>query len=98
MNEGQRTETTLNVLTNKISYYSSEAMQQYENEVVTVLCEGENKRDDNIFAGDTDQSKSVNFSAPEKMNGKRVNVEIDIQWYKSLNGTFLQEHEAMVTG
>lgn len=85
-------------LNDKVSHYSSEAMHPYENEVVTVLYKGKSKKDDSVLAGYTDKNKRVNFSAPEEMIGKLMDVRTDTAWRFLLNGTFLQEHKAMVTG
>lgn len=68
-------------------------MSQYENEIVTVLCEGSSKKDDTVLAGYTEKNKLVNFKAPKEMIGKLVDVKIDEAKQYSLNGTFVGEHQ-----
>ena len=68
-------------------------MSQYENEIVTVLCEGSSKKDDTVLEGYTSKNKLVNFKAPKEMVGKLVDVKIDEAKQYSLNGTFIGEHQ-----
>lgn len=85
-------------LNRKVAAYSGEAMKPYEGEVVSVLCEGTSKKDDEVLAGYTEKNKLVNFRAPKSAIGKIVDVRIDEAHQFSLNGTYLGEHqEAMVT-
>lgn len=80
-------------LNKKVGEYSQKAMSQYENEIVTVLCEGSSKKDDTVLAGYTEKNKLVNFKAPKEMIGKLVDVKIDEAKQYSLNGTFVGEHQ-----
>ena len=41
-------------------------MSQYEGKIVTVLCEGSSKKDENVLAGYTDKNKLVNFKGPRE--------------------------------
>ena len=68
-------------------------MSQYEGKIVTVLCEGSSKKDENVLAGYTDKNKLVNFKGPRESIGKLVDVKIDEAKQYSLNGTFIQEHQ-----
>ncbi|WP_436861907.1 tRNA (N6-isopentenyl adenosine(37)-C2)-methylthiotransferase MiaB [Staphylococcus caeli] len=88
----------LQQLNKKVSYYSERAMQQYEGQVIQVLCEGTSKKDDTVLAGYTAKNKLVNFKAPKAMIGKIVDVQVDEAKQYSLNGTFLRASEQkMVT-
>ncbi|MDU7187768.1 MAG: MiaB/RimO family radical SAM methylthiotransferase, partial [Klebsiella sp.] len=85
-------------LNKKVGIYSQQAMSQYEGKIVTVLCEGSSKKDENVLAGYTDKNKLVNFKGPRESIGKLVDVKIDEAKQYSLNGTFIQEHQrSMVT-
>ncbi|WP_251516614.1 MULTISPECIES: tRNA (N6-isopentenyl adenosine(37)-C2)-methylthiotransferase MiaB [Staphylococcus] len=85
-------------LNKKVSYYSEKALQQYDGEVVKVLCEGTSKKDDNVLAGYTERNKLVNFEGPKSAIGKIVEVQVDEAKQYSLNGTYLRESESnMVT-
>lgn len=42
-------------LNKKVGQYSEKAMQHYEGQVVTVLCEGTSKKDETVLAGYTEK-------------------------------------------
>ena len=46
-------------LNKKVGQYSEKAMQHYEGQVVTVLCEGTSKKDETVLAGYTEKNKLV---------------------------------------
>lgn len=62
--------------------------------MVTVLCEGSSKKDENVLAGYTEKNKLVNFRGPKEAIGQLVKVKIDEAKQYSLNGTFLNIVEA----
>ena len=80
-------------LNQKVGYYSERALKGYEGQVVTVLCEGSSKKDNEVLAGYTDKNKLVNFRGPKEVIGKLVDVKVDEAKQYSLNGTFLHVHE-----
>ncbi|MBU6943470.1 tRNA (N6-isopentenyl adenosine(37)-C2)-methylthiotransferase MiaB [Staphylococcus sp. CWZ226] len=81
-------------LNKKVGYYSERTLKAYEGEVVTVLCEGSSKKDENVLAGYTEKNKLVNFRGPKEAIGQLVKVKIDEAKQYSLNGTFLNIVEA----
>ncbi|MCG3412545.1 tRNA (N6-isopentenyl adenosine(37)-C2)-methylthiotransferase MiaB [Staphylococcus massiliensis] len=86
----------LQTLNKKVGEYCQEALKRYDNEVVTVLCEGTSKKDDEVLAGYTDKNKLVNFRGPKDVIGKLVDVKITDPRQYSLNGEFVGIHDAMV--
>lgn len=72
-----------------VSEFSGKALQQYKDQVVEVLVDGESKRNKDVLAGYTRRNKLVNFVAPKEVIGKRVYVRVtDCKTY-SLNGEFV---------
>ncbi len=77
----------LNELVNK---QSAESMQQYKDQVVKVLVEGESKKDPDVLAGYTERNKLVNFKGPESAIGSIVDVRITEAKTWSLNGVMVE--------
>lgn len=63
----------LNALVNK---QSRAAMEQYVGEVVTVLVEGESRKDAEVLSGYTERNKLVNFKGSKTLIGQMVPVKI----------------------
>lgn len=85
-------------LNKKVGQYSEKAMQNYEGQVVTVLCEGTSKKDETVLAGYTEKNKLVNFKGPREAIGQLVDVKVKEAKQYSLNGEFLHFHnQVMVT-
>ena len=85
-------------LNKKVGQYSEKAMQHYEGQVVTVLCEGTSKKDKTVLAGYTEKNKLVNFKGPREAIGQLVDVKVKEAKQYSLNGEFLHFHnQVMVT-
>ena len=78
----------LNALVNE---QSKRAMQKYQGQVVSVLVEGESKRDPNVLSGYTEKNKLVNFKAPKSMIGKIVPVKITEAKTWSLDGELVEQ-------
>ena len=85
-------------LNKKVGQYSEKAMQHYEGQVVTVLCEGTSKKDETVLGGYTEKNKLVNFKGPREAIGQLVDVKVKEAKQYSLNGEFLHFHnQVMVT-
>lgn len=85
-------------LNKKVGQYSEKAMQNYEGQVVTVLCEGTSKKDETVLAGYTEKNKLVNFKGPREAIDQLVDVKVKEAKQYSLNGEFLHFHnQVMVT-
>ena len=85
-------------LNKKVGQYSEKAMQHYEGQVVTVLCEGTSKKDETVLAGYTEKNKLVNFKGPREAICQLVDVKVKEAKQYSLNGEFLHFHnQVMVT-
>ncbi|MFD2045723.1 tRNA (N6-isopentenyl adenosine(37)-C2)-methylthiotransferase MiaB [Ornithinibacillus salinisoli] len=78
----------LNELVNK---QSGESMKSYENKTVTVLVEGESKKDPDVLAGYTEKNKLVNFKGPKSSIGHIVEVKITEAKTWSLNGEMVEK-------
>ena len=73
----------LNALVNK---QSRKAMERYVGQVVTVLVEGESRKDKDVLSGYTKRNKLVNFSGPKTLIGQMVPVRITKAKTWSLHG------------
>ena len=74
-----------------VTHYTRDALSKYQDAYVNVLCEGTSKKRDDIYAGYTDKSKLVNFTAPsDDVIGKIVKVKVTETRNFSLMGEFVE--------
>ena len=82
-------EKRLQQLNEKINYYALESNKKLLNQVVPVLVEGLSEKDSTMLMGYTDTNKLVNFTGPEDIIGKIVNVKVtDVKTW-SLDGEYI---------
>lgn len=84
-------ETRLQVLNEKINFYSKKANDRYLGKVVPVLLEGKSEKGQGIFMGYTDTMKLVNVKANEQDLGKIVLVEIEKVKTWSMDGKMVEK-------
>ncbi len=63
--------------------------QQYLNQEVSVLVEGNSKKNDHVLTGRTETSKTVNFKGDEKLIGEMVTVKITAAKTYSFDGVIV---------
>lgn len=79
----------LQVLNQHLNHWAKENNQKYLHETVQVLCEGRSKKNQNVYSGYSKENKLVNFTGPEGLEGKLVDVKItDVKSF-SLDGITL---------
>lgn len=74
-----------------VNTQSRSSMEEYIDQVVKVLVEGESKKDDQVLAGYTERNKVVNFVAPKSLVGQIVDVKITEARTWSLNGELVEK-------
>lgn len=56
---------------------SAEVNKKYQDKIVTVLCDGMSKNDDNFYSGRTEGNKIVFFKGDERDIGKFIDIKIE---------------------
>ena len=79
----------LQILNEKIAHYANLANQPYLGQTVKVLCEGPSKKNDKVYTGYSEKNKLVNFTGPDGLAGKIVDVKIKEVHSFSLDGQAL---------
>jgi len=87
-------EARLQELNKKIAQYAKEDNLRYQDKIVTVLCDGYSKRNENVYAGYTPENKLVNFKADKCNIGDLVKVKIEECKSFSLNGSLIEISKA----
>lgn len=76
----------LQILNEKIGYYSNMNNQKYLNKIVKVLVDGLSKKNNQVYSGYTEENKLVNFTGNNIQEGDIVEVLITDVKSWSLNG------------
>lgn len=77
-------------LNEKVTHYSSLAMEKYQDRVLKVLVDGTSKKNDEVLSGYSEENKLVNFAGPKELIGEIVEVKIVETKSWSLNGELVK--------
>lgn len=80
----------LNELNEHINHWARVNNEKYLGKTVKVLCEGRSKKNKDVYSGYSEESKLVNFTGEEGLEGSIVEVEITEVHSFSLNGKALR--------
>lgn len=86
-------ENRLQILNERINFYSKKANDCYLGKIVPVLLEGKSEKGEGILMGYTDTMKLVNVKAEEKYLGKIVSVQIESVKTWSMDGKIVEKSE-----
>ena len=79
----------LAILNERLAKYAKESNERYDGKIVNVLCEGPSKKREDVYTGYSEENKLVNFTGPEGLKGKIVQVKITKVHSFSLDGEAL---------
>lgn len=79
----------LQILNDRLSAIASKRNEAYVGKTLKVLCEGPSKKNENVYSGYSEENKLVNFTGPEGLKDRIVDVKITASHSFSLDGSTL---------
>ena len=79
----------LQILNDRLSAIASQRNEAYVGKTLKVLCEGPSKKNENVYSGYSEENKLVNFTGPEGLKDRIVDVKITASHSFSLDGSAL---------